>query len=338
LLSGTPTAGQAPVVLTITASNGITPNGTQNLTVNVNESPFIDNTTTSVSAAVGSPISFQFALLIGQPTTATWTETGALPSGVTLSTSGLLSGTPTQLGTFTILVQADNGVPPAATENFTVSVGKGSTYTQPFNTGHGWTYTQLTCTKGIGGSCASNAADTTAADCNPSPCVAASDSAILGTASQTGYFHNSYTWVQLGVPSQATVIAVDGSFWDKVGSNCSGTTAGMQIFDTTNTIEITSSALENNFNTDNDDSGATHGNAGAKSIPAAYGSPYTTVTLRFNINPASGSFTSCSVSGDNYNLTISYIPANGHQVIVAKAIIDHSGRIISVMPEIKSGR
>ena len=164
LISGTAAGGQTQVV-TVTATNGLTPNATQSLTIQVNEAPFIDNTTTSISASQGSPISFQFALLFGTPSTANWTETGALPTGVTLSTSGLLSGTPTQIGTFTILVQADNGIPPAATENFTISVGKSATYTQPFNTGHGWTYTQLCCS-GTLQSC-SNSRRHHRTDCNP---------------------------------------------------------------------------------------------------------------------------------------------------------------------------
>ena len=51
----------------------------------------------------------------------TFTETGA-PSGVTLTTGGLLSGTPTATGTFTITITAANGVTPDATQSFTLTV------------------------------------------------------------------------------------------------------------------------------------------------------------------------------------------------------------------------
>jgi hypothetical protein len=335
LISGTAAGGQTQVI-TITASNGITPNATQSFTVQVNQAPFIDDSTTSVTYAVGTAASFQFALLFGTPSTATWTETGALPAGMTLSTSGLLSGTPTQVGTFAIVVQADNGVPPAATENFTITVGKGATYTQPFNTGHGWTYTQLSCTQSFG-SCSSNPVDTTAGDCNPAPCVT-TQATSFGSATLTGYFHNTYTWAQLGVPSQAIVVSVDGSFWDKASGCASGATAGMDIYDATNTTSVIGATLEGPFAVSADTSGATHGNAGAKAVAAAYQSANTTVTLRFNVDPASGVFATCNLSGDNYNLTISYIPLNQHQVIVASVILDRYGRVLSSIPLIPDAK
>jgi hypothetical protein len=335
LISGTAAGGQTQVI-TITASNGITPNATQSFTVQVNEAPFINNTTTSVTYAVGAPASFQFTLLFGTPSTATWTETGALPAGLTLSTSGLLSGTPTQVGNFAIIVQADNGVPPAATENFTITVGKGATYTQPFNTGHGWTYTQLACTQSLG-SCSSNPVDTTAGDCNPAPCVTTQATSFV-SAALTGYFHNTYTWAQLGVPSQAIVVSVDGSFWDKASGCASGATAGMDIYDSTNTTSVIGATLEGPFAVSADTGGATHGNAGAKAVAVAYQSANTTVTLRFNVGPASGVFATCNLSGDNYNLTISYIPLNQHQVIVASVILDRYGRVLSSIPLIPGAK
>ena len=53
----------------------------------------------------------------------TFSKTGALPSGVTLdSTTGILSGTPSQSGSFPITIAAANGVIPAATQPFTLTV------------------------------------------------------------------------------------------------------------------------------------------------------------------------------------------------------------------------
>jgi large repetitive protein len=339
LISGSAAGGQTQVV-TITASNGITPNATQSLTIQVNEAPAINDSTTSVSYALGSPASFTFTLLFGTPATATWTETGALPAGMTLSTAGVLSGTPTSLGVFPIVVTADNGVPPAATLNFTISVGKAVASQQPFNTGHGWTWTRVSCTTGLGGSCTDGTNDTTAADCigNTGSCVQVT-AASFGTATFAGYFHNTYTWVQLGVPSGATVVSVAGNFWDKstsgFGNTCtSGTTVGMDIFDAANTTEVVAGAV-NSAPADGDTSGFTHPNSTAKTvIPAAQGAN-TTVTLRFNFN-LTATFTTCKMTGDNYNLLISYIPINQHQVIVASVTIDRYGRVVGSIP-LKSG-
>ena len=58
----------------------------------------------------------------------TFTETGALPSGVTLSSAGVLSGTPAlgTVGTYPITITAANGVGSNATQNFTLTVQKGT--------------------------------------------------------------------------------------------------------------------------------------------------------------------------------------------------------------------
>jgi peptidoglycan/xylan/chitin deacetylase (PgdA/CDA1 family) len=56
--------------------------------------------------------------------TPTLSESGTLPSGVTLSTAGVLSGTPAAGtgGTYPITITASNGVTPNATQNFTLTV------------------------------------------------------------------------------------------------------------------------------------------------------------------------------------------------------------------------
>jgi Putative Ig domain len=52
----------------------------------------------------------------------TFSETGALPSGITLSSAGVLSGSTTQSGTFPVTITATNGVSPDATQSFTLTV------------------------------------------------------------------------------------------------------------------------------------------------------------------------------------------------------------------------
>src|SRR5206468_2394957 len=61
----------------------------------------------------------------GLPTTMTFSETGALPNGVTLNSStGVLSGTPTAgtAGAYSITLIANNGVTPNGTQSFTLTV------------------------------------------------------------------------------------------------------------------------------------------------------------------------------------------------------------------------
>jgi hypothetical protein len=72
---------------------------------------------------VGTPYSFAFtATGIPAPT---FSVSGTLPPGLTLSAAGVLSGTATSggTGTFTgIMVTASNGVPPNATQIFTLNI------------------------------------------------------------------------------------------------------------------------------------------------------------------------------------------------------------------------
>jgi hypothetical protein len=65
------------------------------------------------AAVQGRPYSYQFDLEGNPPPTASITQ-GSLPRGLTLSEDALLSGTPTESGTFQARLMADNGVGPAA--------------------------------------------------------------------------------------------------------------------------------------------------------------------------------------------------------------------------------
>jgi large repetitive protein len=72
------------------------------------------------ATVIGQPYRFQFTAQGGG--TQTWTvQSGALPAGVALSSSGLLSGTPATAGDFTFTVRVTDGSR-SATQTFTLSV------------------------------------------------------------------------------------------------------------------------------------------------------------------------------------------------------------------------
>jgi YVTN family beta-propeller protein len=83
-------------------------------------SPVIQSTGAIFTVGTDSSIAIQGSALPA----ATYSETGALPSGVTLSSSGSLSGTPAPgtAGTYPITLTASNGVPPDYSQAFTLSV------------------------------------------------------------------------------------------------------------------------------------------------------------------------------------------------------------------------
>jgi hypothetical protein len=130
-LSGTPASGTGgSYSITITATNGVSPNASQTFTLAVDQTPAITSAA-SATFAEGSADSFTVTTT-GNPTAAL-SESGSLPAGVTFADKGngtaTLSGTPTAGGSFPFTITASNGVSPNATQDFTLTVGTAPTIT-----------------------------------------------------------------------------------------------------------------------------------------------------------------------------------------------------------------
>jgi large repetitive protein len=70
----------------------------------------------------------------GSPASATWSiQSGSLPAGVTLSSAGVLSGTPTTEGSYTFVVKAVGGGNASDTETETLTVRQPLTVSSPLN-------------------------------------------------------------------------------------------------------------------------------------------------------------------------------------------------------------
>jgi uncharacterized repeat protein (TIGR01451 family)/CSLREA domain-containing protein len=104
-LSGTPTqTGTFPILVKATDSNGCMGTGTTyNLVINCQTITVMNPATTTGTAF--SSFSQTFTQTGGIGTT-TFSTASTLPTGLTLSSAGVLSGTPTQTGTFPIVVKA----------------------------------------------------------------------------------------------------------------------------------------------------------------------------------------------------------------------------------------
>lgn len=125
-ISGKPTAkGTYNVILTVTDSGTPTVQASANFTVTINNPPPPSvNTTPEPSAgAVTLPYSFGFTATGGLPPLSWSEKTGALPPGLTFSSGGVLSGTPTTTGSFPItLVAQDLLGQNSAPQNFTIEI------------------------------------------------------------------------------------------------------------------------------------------------------------------------------------------------------------------------
>jgi len=122
VISGTPTAaGTTSILVTVIDAAGVSVTQTVTLTINP---PGLTITTVLVSGTVNQ--AYTVPLVTSGATGAlSWTVvSGALPVGLTLSPSGLLSGTPTTQGasTFTIRVQDSGSPQQSAQKQFTLTV------------------------------------------------------------------------------------------------------------------------------------------------------------------------------------------------------------------------
>lgn len=128
LLSGTPAAGTGGVKqFTIQASNGVGTTASQSFTLTVNQAPAF---TSANSTSFTTGLSNSFTLTASGFPGATFSlASGTLPTGVTLSAAGLLSGNPAEgtEGTYTVTFQASNGIGTAATQNFTLTLAAATT-------------------------------------------------------------------------------------------------------------------------------------------------------------------------------------------------------------------
>jgi prepilin-type N-terminal cleavage/methylation domain-containing protein len=157
ILSGTPAAGTGGTyTVSFTASNGVNPNATQNFTLTVNQAPAITSGN-STTFTVGTNGSFT-VMTTGFPTNSitdtnfTGCTKSALPGGVTFTDNGnntaTLSGIPGTSGTYTLCINAANGVGTPATQKFTLTVNQtpaiASANNTTFTVGFSGTFTVTT--------------------------------------------------------------------------------------------------------------------------------------------------------------------------------------------------
>jgi len=109
VLSGTPTqTGSFPITVKVTDANGCTGTGTTyTLVISCQTITITNPATTTGTAGVAFSQTFTQTGAVGGATFSL--NSGTLPTGLTLSAAGVLSGTPTQTGSFPITVKVTGG-------------------------------------------------------------------------------------------------------------------------------------------------------------------------------------------------------------------------------------
>jgi hypothetical protein len=126
VIDGTPTASGTytfSVAVTDLETPPVTVSATYTIKISDPAIPIIETTPPPVVGTLNSPYAFTFTAIGGFPPL-TWSETGALPPGILpLSSSGVLSGTPTAAGSYPITVQVqDSHGRSSAPQNFNIQV------------------------------------------------------------------------------------------------------------------------------------------------------------------------------------------------------------------------
>jgi hypothetical protein len=122
VISGMPTtAAGSPFSVTVTATDNYSDATSISLSLTVN-APIITLSPTSLPAATTEQSFNQTITASGGISPYTYTESGALPSGITLSSGGTLSGTTTVTGSFTITVTANDSSGYTGSQSYTLTV------------------------------------------------------------------------------------------------------------------------------------------------------------------------------------------------------------------------
>ena len=117
VLSGTPTQ-DGTYLLTFTAHNGVGSDAVQSFTLTVDSAPAFSS---AAGTTFSEGISGSFSVTATGTPAPTVTESGDLPNGVSFA-GGVLSGTPTQDGSYPVTFTAHNGVGSDAVQSFTLTV------------------------------------------------------------------------------------------------------------------------------------------------------------------------------------------------------------------------
>ena len=123
IISGTPTVGGFfTFTVQVLDAGGRTDSKSLELSVNLFPPLTITSGSPLPNASVGSPYSQTLTATGGAPPYTWFLESGSLPPGLTLSSAGVISGTPTQAGTVTFLAVVGDTNEGSSAKSFTLTV------------------------------------------------------------------------------------------------------------------------------------------------------------------------------------------------------------------------
>ena len=209
-ITGTPSGPAGTSNVTLRGSNCLDgalsgQSSTRNIAITINTPSSAPAITSPASANFTEQSAGTFNVTASGSPAPTFSASGVRPSGVTLSSSGVLSGTPAlgSAGSYPLTITASNGVAPDATQNFTLTV---------VSAGPGITFVASPATVSSGGSATltwnSNGTNCTASGAW-SGVKASAGSQVLTSLSVTGAYTLTCSGAG-GSASQTVTISVSG--------------------------------------------------------------------------------------------------------------------------------
>jgi len=122
VLAGTPTTAGA-FTFAVTGNDSVGGMASQTYTVVIN--PPVTITSPSLANGTAGTAYSQTISATGGTGSLTFSETGTLPTGLTLSSAGVLSGTPTTARSYTFTVTATDAVGASASQSYTINISAG---------------------------------------------------------------------------------------------------------------------------------------------------------------------------------------------------------------------
>jgi hypothetical protein len=128
VISGTPTASGS-FTFQVTVSDSQQVSASAGFTIKINPAALVITTTSLPAGTVGTAYTATTLAATGGTPPYTWSFSGALPTGLTLSAAGSLTGTPTAAGTFNFTIQVVDAAKATATQSFTITITAALTIT-----------------------------------------------------------------------------------------------------------------------------------------------------------------------------------------------------------------
>ena len=126
VLSGTPTV-TGTYIFTVQASNALGSLNSNSITITIGQAPTAFSAQSPTSAVKGMAYPSYTFVADGYPAPTYSKASGTLPLGLTLSAAGVLSGTPTAVGTYTLTIRASNFVGSVVSSSISITVSQAPT-------------------------------------------------------------------------------------------------------------------------------------------------------------------------------------------------------------------